>query len=307
MSIIQLISGSSFMPLSVMAQREDFNKGSSEVESGEELLSECPDIIKIFADDTGVRRQNDFTSLLFTELILGIEFYLLKDSEEIAELNDDTYGTFYPTGTWSQGAGFSFAQSKYKGYKIEWSNVLALHGVGHYQIKVKFTFGESTVAEICGCNFLLQVYSHTKADKTFRIRTIQNGSILDGKDYLGMNWEQCWRLAGFFGYPQDKLEADNYLDSNRQLNQIQDTLYKEYTLQTDFLPKCYKSIFDNVLLSNQIFMDDYNLKNAYYPQLYDISVLPIDSSSNYFIESTDVYKEITFESRSRKTVKRNVK
>ena len=64
-------------------------------------------------------------------------------------------------------------------------------------------------------------------------------------------------------------------------------------------------IFNDILLSNEIYIDDYNIKNAYV--LKNVDVIPTQSDSNYFIESTETFKEITFESRSRKTVKRNVK
>lgn len=293
------------MELSAMACREDFNKGSSEVESPFELLSGCQDIIKVFADDSGDRRYNDFTSWLAIDFIWNVEFKLLKDCEEIAILDNDDFGTYYPTGTWAEIDGFSFFQSKYKGYKLEWDRVLATHGVGHYQIQVTYGVGEAIFQTICSCQFQLEVYDRNRADKTIRIRTIQNGTILNSNNYLGMEWEQCWRLQGFFGYPQDKLQLDNYLDKERNLTQIQDKLYKEYTLQTDFLAECHKDIFDDILLSNNIFIDDYNIKNAY--ELYNIDVLPADSQSNYFIESTDTYKEIVFESRDRQSVKRNVK
>lgn len=152
---------------------------------------------------------------------------------------------------------------------------------------------------------MLLTYSDSLADKSIRIRTLQNGDILDSFDYTGMNLEQCWRMPGFFGYPQDKLESDSYLDSNRDITQIQDKLYKEYTLQTDFIAECQKYIFNDILLSNEIYIDDYNIKNAYV--LKNTDVIPTQSDSNYFIESTETFKEITFESRSRQKVKRNVK
>ncbi len=58
-------------------------------------------------------------------------------------------------------------------------------------------------------------------------------------------------------------------------------------------------------MSNEIFIDDYNLKNAYL--LKNIDVIPTQSDSNYFIESTKTFKEITFEDRDRRKIKRNVK
>ena len=213
--------------------------------------------------------------------------------------------TFYPKGYWSQANGFPPEQEKYTGYKLNWYDVFLFFGYGYYSMQVEFLLGETIAFKRCSCQFLLSEYSDERADKTVRIRTIQNGHILDSFDYTGMNWEQSWRLSGFFGYPQDKLEVDNYLDKNRNITQIQDKLFKEYTLQTDFLADCFKYIFNDILLSNEIFIDDYNLKNAYVFRNTD--VIPTQSESNYFIESTDTYKTITFESRERLKIKRNVK
>lgn len=305
MAIIEILSGGTLMDLSVLAHREDFDVISSSIPEDIFGGEGCPDVVKVFADDTGKVRHNDFTSILIDAGIYNVEFKLLKDCEQIADLNDDTFGNFYPKGFWDVGSGFSPQQALYTGYKLDWQSVWNAHGVGSYSIEHTITLGVTPVITLCSCNYLLLTYSDVMADKTIRVRTIQNGHILDSFDYTGMNWEQSWRMDGFFGYPQDKLESDNYLDSNRDVTQIQDKLWKEYTLQTDFVAGCQKYIFNDILLSNEIFMDDYNIKNAYF--LDNIEVIPTQSDSNYFIESTETFKEITFESRTRKKVKRNVK
>jgi hypothetical protein len=306
MSIVEIVGGGSLMDLSAMLTRDDFNVDKKP----EPILSSgfegCPDVLKVFSGKNPKNiYENDFTSFLVSASVYDVQFVLFKDCEEVAILNNDELGEFYAKGYWKQADGFTFTQSNYTGFKIDWNIVFNSFGYGYYTIETQFTFGETSAFDFCSCKFLLQEYSKEKADKTIKIRTIQNGTILDSFDYLGMDWEQSWRLDGFFGYPQDKLESDNYLNSNRDLLQIQDKLFKEYTLQTDFIADCYKYIFDDILLSNTIFIDDFNIKNAF--NLKNVDVIPTESNSEYFIESTETYKEITFESRSRKKVKRNVK
>lgn len=306
MAIIEVLSGGSLMDLSALAHREDFDVISTEIPVDLFTSDKCPDVVKVFADDSSVLYRNDFSSFLIDAGLYTIDFRLEKNCEPIADLNDNTFGVYYPKGTWDTASGFTTQQSLYTGYKLDWDKVRSLHGVGHYSIKMVVSFsGGSPIVTLCSCTFLLQTFDKNLADKTIRIRTSQNGHILDSFDYTGMMFPQCWRMNGFFGYPQDKLEVDNYLDKNRNITQIQDKLFKEYTLQTDFINDCQKHIFNDILLSNEISIDDYNLKNAFY--LDDISVVPTQSESNYFIESTETFKEITFEDRNRKTVKRNVK
>jgi len=305
MSIIEIISGGSTMTQSVLAHREDFDVDSEETPVVSSGFEGCPDVLKVFGNLTGNYLQNDFSSFLSKSVILNVTWTLEKDCEKIADLNDNNLGTYYPKGHWSVANGFTSQQANYSGFVLDWSLVFKNHGIGNYRVVINFSFGEIEVLEFCSCSFLLQEYSDEKADKTIRIRTLQNGHILDSFDYTGMNWEQSWRMSGFFGYPQDKLEVDNYLDKNRNVTQIQDKLYKEYTLQTDFIAECFKGIFNNILLANEIWIDDYNLKNAYL--LKNIDVIPTQSDSNYFIESRSTFKEIIFEDRNRKKVKRNAK
>tara|TARA_B110000438_G_scaffold272351_1_gene290958 strand:+ start:1521 stop:2438 length:918 start_codon:yes stop_codon:yes gene_type:complete len=305
MAIIEIITGGSPMDLSAMAIREDFDVLEESTPSLSTGFEGCPDLLKVFADDSGNYLQNDKTSFLAFTIINDIQFILQKDCEDIQTITDSSLGDFYPKGFWSMANGFSKSQSRYSGLILDWSLVLSTYGVGSYRLVVNNLSGGDVVSSDCGCDFLLQEYSREKADKTIRIRTLQNGDIMDSFNYLGLNWEQSWRIDGFFGYPQDKLETDNYLDANRNLSQIQDTLFKEYTLQTDFLANCYKSIFDDILISNEIFIDDYNIKNAY--NLKNVDVIPSESTSEYFIESIETFKEITFEDRERRKIKRNVK
>jgi len=304
-AIIEIITGGVFMDLSVMAHREDFDVISSAIPEDVFGGEGCPDVIKVFADDSKNYLQNDSSSFLINAGIYNVSFKLMKDCELIEDLDDDTFGEYFVKGYWKTVNGFSTQQSLYTGYVVNWTKVWDVHGVGNYSIEYDITLGETKFLTLCSCSYLLQTYSDSMADKTIRIRTLQNGHILDSFDYTGMNWIQSWRMDGFFGYPQDKLESDSYLNVNRDINQIQDKLWKEYTLQTDFIAECQKEIFNDILLSNEIYIDDYNIKNAYV--LKNIDVIPTQSDSNYFIESKSTFKEITFESRQRKKVKRNVK
>ena len=101
MSIIEVLSGGIPMSQSVLAHRENFNVDADELPVYSSGFEGCPDVLKVFADDTGNYLQNDFSSFLSKSVLLDVTWSLDKDCEKIADLNDDTLGTYYAKGYWS--------------------------------------------------------------------------------------------------------------------------------------------------------------------------------------------------------------
>jgi len=315
MSIIQRIPGTTFMVLNGMATQLKTNTLSTsspvDVAIPTTLIKECVGALPVFAT-YGVGRnpeENDFTSFLDIQLPGTTVSYILlgENCEEIATLNDNTYGTYYAQGFLTEANNFTYIQSLYTGYKLSWNKVLNAFGPGAYKIKKKVEGKETDyLLEECSCLFELCEYSAERANETVRIETTQNGNTISpGLEFLGVNWKEQIRIPGFFGSKQRRLEQDNYVDRNRNTTQIQDTLIHEFTLEPYFWPHCLRNQIDSILLANEILISDYNLLNT--DDLKNISVIPTSIDTEYFGKSKKAADEIKFEERQKNRVKRNVK
>tara|TARA_R110000868_G_scaffold31451_3_gene115331 strand:- start:500 stop:1405 length:906 start_codon:yes stop_codon:yes gene_type:complete len=276
------------------------------------FIKECVGALPVFADLTTTDLlQNDFTTFLdLQQPGTDISYILLgEDCQEIATLNDNTFGRYSPQGFLSESNGYTYLQSLYVGFKLQWRNVLLTFGPGNYKIKKKINGdGEhpDKTSEECSCLFELCQYSDALANETVRIETTQNGNTISpGLEYLGVNWQEQIRIPGFFGNKQRRLEQDNYVDKNRNTTQIQDTLVHEFTLEPYFWPHCLRDQIDSILLANEILISDYNLQNT--DDLKNISVIPTSIDTEYFGKSKKAADEIKFEERQKNRVKRNVK
>ena len=140
--------------------------------------------------------QNDITSLLLKGFDSSdtIVFSLEKDQVQVTPLNDNTYGTIFPFGSFSD---FPF----YAGFKLNWASVFTAFGEGNYRIRTDrvLVTGSDSLFTI---NYHLKTFSTDLADNTIWFEWIQNGEIIDGLDYTGLNWYQAIRLPGFFGNKQ---------------------------------------------------------------------------------------------------------
>ena len=310
MSIIQRVPGTRLMVLNGMSSQLITKTLDDEVATiSTTLISECVGTLPVFGDlNSDDLQNNDFTSLLTFQFPgRTIEYFLLDENcNEIAALNSSTYGVYYPINSFSIGNGFTFFQSRFVGYKLDWKKVLQSFGSGVYKIKELTTYADLSTTEECSCFFDLSQYTDERANETVRIETTQNGYIIgQGLDFTNTNWKQQIRIPGFFGNKQRRLEQDNYLDRNRNTTQIQDTLIHEFTLEPYFWPHCLRDEIDSILLANEILISDYNSDNT--DDLKNISVIPTSIDTEYFGKSKKAADEIKFEERRKNRVKRNVK
>ena len=66
----------------------------------------------------------------FSDSLLELEKYSNGSWSKVADLNDNTYGTYYAFGFFENNQ-----QEKAVGYQIEWANVLSGLGTGKYRVK----------------------------------------------------------------------------------------------------------------------------------------------------------------------------
>jgi hypothetical protein len=86
-----------------------------------------------------------------------------------------------------------------------------------------------------------------------------------GVDFTGSEYKTTLRLPGFFGRRELKWEEDNLIDRNYNKRQISMKQTNEFKFQTNLIPDCISDeIFDFLLFSDNIKLNDYNLNNHSY-------------------------------------------
>jgi len=194
-------------------------------------------------------------------------------------LNSNSYGTFYDFGSVTNFPN-------YKGYKLEWRNVLILNGEGVYRLRVDSVLLTGTTLAY-SVSFELKAYSESRASGTFRIQSIMNGYLANPDfDYSGLNWVDGLRVEGFFGNRQPEYEDERIIFRNRQVKQVRSELINKYTCQTMHIPSCITdSIIEYHNFANVILFTDYNKRN--HKNSYIQKEVVLDS-----IDSID-YKSVT--------------
>jgi hypothetical protein len=276
------------------------------------IFSECQKALPAFADlDDDSDYKNDYLGIFldFKFLFQSYKFELLdEECNFVADLVGDTYGIEYLSGDFQNS-------TRYRGYKLEWRKVLALHGPGVYKIRV------TTVSNIpfigtkdkCSCNFELMPFTDEDADNTVKVEFVQDSIYLNNQnDFRGDNWKSMFRVFGYFGNPKPQFERSSYLNTNRQITDIQDKAFNEYTLETEHVPHCISELLiptqENKSLasiSDEVFITDYNLTNHFSYKKLPVYMTKIKVNDNS--SSKKVNYEITCEDRNRKNVKRKVR
>lgn len=268
--ITQLITNSDPFPYTAghngLALFINAGKINSQVTTPENsvCICRCEYVEKVFAE-TGTQTsdvKNDKTALLFQKLITAdtITIYLCYGTTRI-EITDNTYGTFYTAGYFTQ-------KPLYVGFVADWHKIKAALGTGTYWFETERTLlGTSDI--VYSIYYELLPFTDLLANGTVRIDTWNTGTILSSPfDYeamtteLPMGWFQSYRIMGKVMPKVPKLTVDNYYNQNYELIQIQDKITDNYELETELLPASVSNqiIYDN-LLANVINVSDFNYYN----------------------------------------------
>lgn len=269
-------------------------------EEDREFIAQCCYVNLVLAGGSE-DYQNDITSVLFTayDLTDTIDFFLEKETagvySQVAVLNGSTYGTLYGLGT--------FDDPLLTGFKLNWADVLSGLGEGNYRIRTDRVtiLGSDSIFSI---NYYLKTYSPELADNTIWIEWIQDGQIIDGLDYTGLNWYQAIRLPGFFGERQTEFEEEVWKDTNYRNFQIRNELNHSYKCEIGVIPSCIGDILDNLLQANTVLITDYNQKNYDYNILQKPVKLAEISDTKYNSNRQAVYN-LTFTDRKDNHIKIN--
>lgn len=270
------------------------------LEEDKAFIAECCYVNLVLAGGSE-KHQNDITSFLFTAYNQAdtINFFLEKETagiyNEVAVLNGSTYGILFGLGV--------FANPLLTGFKLNWAIVLTALGEGNYRIRTdrNTILGSDSIFSI---NYHLKTYSVELADNTIWIEWIQNGQIIDGLDYTGLNWFQSIRLPGFFGERQTEFEEEIWKDTNYNNFQIRSELNFTYKCEIGVIPSCIGDVLNNLLQANTILISDYNVKNYDYNIIQKPVRLTGIDDTKYDNERQAVYN-LTFSDRKDNHIKIN--
>lgn len=202
--------------------------------------------------------KKDKSSFLLRKLRVAdsIAYELYKGGVKVADIIDNTYGTFYPTFT---------VQPLYVGFVADWSLILSAFGAGIYQVRAqKVILGQSST--FISRKFKVMTYNEEAADGTVRLETFTTGNIISSElNYESLiegGWYQSVRFDGRFGNETPGIETDKIQRSDREVISVQDKIVYTISLFTELLPKSVKNqIVKEQLLNNRALISDYNLLN----------------------------------------------
>lgn len=195
-------------------------------------------------------------TLTLQKLIAGV-------FQDVAPLNDNTYGTFFAYGFFVNNAGEKFIQ-----YQLLWRNVLQGLGPGRYKVKCSFDFPFAPSDDQFSFDYCLAVYTPTRANQSIRLEYYLNGIFGNTSDderrndYGDLNFYNSYRLPGFFGYPTSKYDQEFIQYNNGQRVWVKDEQEPEFTLKLRMIPGFMHDILRTEFMqADNLLITDYNSKN----------------------------------------------
>ena len=162
----------------VMIQENPIETPSSITEIQQQLPNKCCFQMPVFAEESFTNELfNDIRSEMFAWAQTFVSALITLEKfdgtwNHVADLNDDTLGTFYP---------FGFFITLYKEnairYELDWSKVLDVHGAGNYRIKCVGTDINANDTERLSLDYCLKQYRADLIDGTVRFDYWNNGNI----------------------------------------------------------------------------------------------------------------------------------
>jgi hypothetical protein len=174
---------------------------------------------------------------------------------------------------------FDTDREQYSKYvTINWSEVLALEGIGCYTLEVTSVVSGFTFTTVWGM-YNLQVYSTMLAKNQIRVKAVFNQfHTIEDIDFTNSNVVDTLRVFGMFGNRKPNFAIDNLINQKREVKNVVREQLNNYELLTDPIKSNYTSkLLDLYLLSEtDLFITDHNDFN--HVQTYkDFNVIVEDS------------------------------
>jgi hypothetical protein len=269
----------------------------------EEIFKECCYIHNVFADANSSQDfKNDYSSFyhqkqLNNESVSFVLLHMEFDTEY--QLNNGTFGQFFGFGSFPENINLT-------GYLVEWKKVLAEIGPGSFKVIKRVNIAGVDV-EMNSIVFTLSQFTSRKADHTVRIDVVMNGRLIKtGVDFTGTGWKHSIRVPGFFGRREPGIEEDNLIKRTYEKKQISARQTNEYKFQTNLIPDCLTNeIWDFILLSNDIYFNDYNLNNHSYDFIKFGAKFASNDGTDYSPNTRKARLNLTFNDKFENNIKRN--
>jgi hypothetical protein len=271
----------------------------------EEIFKECCYTHLTLADlNSSEDFKNDYSAFFHQRQIssetVGFVLYHYESTNE-HPLIDETFGSFYGFGSFP-------TNNNLKGYLVKWKKVLAEIGEGNFKIIKRITVAGVPV-EFSSIVFTLRQFSTSNANKTVRIDVIMDGRLeKSGIDFSGTAWKHSIRVPGFFGRREPQLTEDNLINRSFEKRQISMKQTNEFKFQTNLIPDCLTNeIWDFMLMSNDIFINDYNLNNHSYDFVKFGVKIASNDGTKYGVKTRKAQLNLTFTDKFENNLKRNFK
>ncbi len=277
----------------------------TQLDTPENIFKECCYLHNVLAstEDESLEK-NDFNGYFHKRQISSetCSFILidLKNNTEY-ELKDNTYGEY-------KNFGSIQSQVNLKTFVLDWRKVLIDLGEGAYKVVKRINIvGIENDIEYLVSN--LREYSQVLADKTVRIDVNMSGFFeKDSIDFTESNFKDSIRVPGFFGNREPQFEENYLVNRDFTKKQISIKQVNEYKFQTNSIPSCITNIiYDFILYSDDIFMNDYNSNN----HSYEFKNFPVKLATNegttYTNTSRRAKLNLLFNDKHENNLKRNYK
>ena len=252
----------------------------------------CYTNIVLVDTETDDPEKNDYKGWFYqlqTEIdTVDFKIVRLSDLQEF-DLNDSTYGEFFPAGTFDNGL--------FTGYKVDWKKVSQTLGYGSYQLKTEGSTPSPFTVE--SNTFTVLEFNNVTSKNYVRIESVQNGILEDiGVDFKDSNWCDMVRIPGYFGNRTSTYEVDDLIFQNGNRTNIKKDRVDTWAFETGFLPVCITDeIINYHFMANEIFMTDYNLNNHSYELIRKPVQLDEFNDPEYPVLSRKARLSATFKDR----------
>ena len=254
-----------------------------------------------YPSDPSDKRRNDLTELLTTKKEDGstVVFKLIREDGTEIILNDDTYGTYYPEGSFS-------SQPLKVGFVIDWLKVFNALGGGLYRPQIVQTdFAVESVFN--RWEHKLQIYSDLSANETVKIHTVHEGIVKNREDYEGIRWERWIRIPAVFGNKEIVTELNNYETTGNKILPIRDRLRYTYTLSTELLiSEIANRFFEDLFQANEFYVTNYNVFGNEIFNEKRVYNMPEETSPEYYVRNTKASYTFQFLDYDQSNIKYNI-
>lgn len=177
---------------------------------------------------------------------------LWKNGAKLADLNTDTYGTYF------NGVG---PDDLYVGYEVNWKTVLDAGGAGAGIYQIVTNLDIAGVAFTRNSHkFRCLAFDECKAEGTVRIESRLDKNIDDVFNYDGLNQDVWVRVKGKLLDKKASPEDSEYENSQRRVIDYQSKTNWTYLLVVNSVPsQVYNLILQELLVADDIRISDYSL------------------------------------------------